>query len=245
MPAADAPRPSRCSSRRACASRFHGLRVPRGSRRGEFRRHRLADDRPRRPRATPRRRPHPCPSASPSNSGEPISVGMSTVSMMSLMPTGMPSIGESGLPARQRSVERVGGRARAHRDRRATKAPTFGSQRVDRRRGSASRKCARRVAAPAAKASGGSQNRVASRAVLQFGGEHRLMPLQCRCACGAALAGDHRGAQQKLPRARGIGGDGAQLVEIALADVRHRCASSRFLFSIDCSCTNSIATVRR
>ena len=42
----------------------------------------------------------------PANSGEPFSVGMSMVSMMSLIPIGMPSIGESGLPARQRSVER-------------------------------------------------------------------------------------------------------------------------------------------
>ena len=41
----------------------------------------------------------------PTNSGEPCSVGMSDVSMMSLMPTGMPSIGESGLPARQRAVD--------------------------------------------------------------------------------------------------------------------------------------------
>src|ERR1700752_5062716 len=41
----------------------------------------------------------------PVNSGEPISVGMSTVSMMSLMPTGMPSIADNGLPARQRSAD--------------------------------------------------------------------------------------------------------------------------------------------
>src|SRR5580658_3829416 len=42
----------------------------------------------------------------PANSGEPISVGMSTVSIMSLIPTGMPSIGDAGFPARQRTVER-------------------------------------------------------------------------------------------------------------------------------------------
>src|ERR1700691_5237452 len=41
----------------------------------------------------------------PANSGEPISVVISTVSMMSLMPTGMPSIGDNGLPARQRSLD--------------------------------------------------------------------------------------------------------------------------------------------
>ena len=41
----------------------------------------------------------------PSKSGEPISVGKSAVSMMSLMPTGMPSIGDSGLPARQRALD--------------------------------------------------------------------------------------------------------------------------------------------
>src|SRR5262249_53760367 len=39
-----------------------------------------------------------------SNSGEPSSVGISTVSITSLMPIGMPSIADSGLPARQRSV---------------------------------------------------------------------------------------------------------------------------------------------
>src|SRR5262245_26770188 len=41
----------------------------------------------------------------PLKSGEPCSVGMSAVSMMSLMPIGIPSIGESGLPARHRAVE--------------------------------------------------------------------------------------------------------------------------------------------
>src|SRR5258705_7243234 len=42
----------------------------------------------------------------PANRGDPISVGMSAVSMMSLMPIGMPSIGESGMAARQRDVDR-------------------------------------------------------------------------------------------------------------------------------------------
>ena len=41
----------------------------------------------------------------PSHIGEPWPVGMSAVSMMSLMATGMPSIGDSGLPAFQRAVE--------------------------------------------------------------------------------------------------------------------------------------------
>jgi hypothetical protein len=39
------------------------------------------------------------------NSGEPWPVGMSAVSMMSLMPTGMPSSLEIGLPVRQRAVD--------------------------------------------------------------------------------------------------------------------------------------------
>jgi len=40
----------------------------------------------------------------PRNRSEPYSVGMSRVSIRSLMPTGMPSTGESGRPARQRAV---------------------------------------------------------------------------------------------------------------------------------------------
>ena len=63
----------------------------------------------------------------PANSGEPFSVGMSMVSMMSLIPIGMPSIGESGLPARQRSVERSAA-VRAAARLSETKAPIFGSQ---------------------------------------------------------------------------------------------------------------------
>jgi hypothetical protein len=42
----------------------------------------------------------------PTNSGEPCSVGMSAVSMMSLMPSGIPSIGDNFRPARQRSADR-------------------------------------------------------------------------------------------------------------------------------------------
>ena len=41
----------------------------------------------------------------PANNGEPFSVGMSAVSMMSLMPSGMPSIGERCRPSGQRLVE--------------------------------------------------------------------------------------------------------------------------------------------
>ena len=41
----------------------------------------------------------------PSHIGEPWPVGMSAVSMMSLIAIGMPSIGDSGLPSRQRAVE--------------------------------------------------------------------------------------------------------------------------------------------
>ena len=63
----------------------------------------------------------------PANNGEPLSVGMSIVSMMSLIPIGMPSIGESGLPARQRFEERSAA-ALAPARLMVTKAPIFGSQ---------------------------------------------------------------------------------------------------------------------
>src|SRR5580700_5960588 len=62
----------------------------------------------------------------PAKSGEPISVGMSTVSMMSLMPTGMPSMADNGLPARQRAVDRSAA-ARAAGTLVQTKAPIRGS----------------------------------------------------------------------------------------------------------------------
>ena len=62
----------------------------------------------------------------PTNSGEPCSVGRSIVSMMSLMPTGMPSIGESGRPSRQRVVD-ASAAARARSRLRLTKAPILGS----------------------------------------------------------------------------------------------------------------------
>ena len=62
----------------------------------------------------------------PANSGEPFSVAMSAVSMMSLMPIGMPSIFERGRPARQRAVD-WSAAARAPSRLRLTKAPILGS----------------------------------------------------------------------------------------------------------------------
>src|SRR5262249_15468253 len=63
----------------------------------------------------------------PTNSGEPFSVGMSKVSMMSLMPIGIPSIRDSGLPARQRAVD-WSAAARAAARLSVTNAPIRGSQ---------------------------------------------------------------------------------------------------------------------
>ncbi len=63
----------------------------------------------------------------PANSGEPFWVGISMVSMMSLTPIGMPSIGESGLPERQRSVDSSAA-VRAAARLRVTNAPIVGSQ---------------------------------------------------------------------------------------------------------------------
>jgi hypothetical protein len=68
------------------------------------------------------------PVSNPVHSGEPCPVGMSMVSMISLMPTGMPSIGDNGAPARQRAVARSA-LARAPSTLSATKAPMSGSQR--------------------------------------------------------------------------------------------------------------------
>src|ERR1700758_620429 len=62
----------------------------------------------------------------PRNSGEPIWVGISKVSITSLTPTGMPSIGDNGRPARQRSVARSAD-ARAAGTLVQTKAPIRGS----------------------------------------------------------------------------------------------------------------------
>src|ERR1700685_1133185 len=79
---------------------FHGLRVPRGSDAANS----VVTVLPM--MTAPASRSARTQAASfcerqPEKSGEPISVGMSTVSMMSLMPTGMPSIADNGLPARQ------------------------------------------------------------------------------------------------------------------------------------------------
>ncbi len=65
------------------------------------------------------------PVRQPTNSGEPCSVGISAVSMMSLTPSGIPSIGDSGWPARQRSADRSAA-ARAAAMSWQTKAPTAG-----------------------------------------------------------------------------------------------------------------------
>src|SRR5579863_1832435 len=85
----------------------------------------------------------------PSNSGEPICVGISTVSIISLMPTGMPSIGDSGLAARQRSLDRSAA-ARAAGRLVVTKAPIRGSQ-LSSSSSEVSRNC-RGVSCPDAKA---------------------------------------------------------------------------------------------
>ena len=58
---------------------------------------------------------------------QPISVGMSLVSSRSLMPTGMPSIGERGLPVFQRAAL-ASAAARAPVSLMATRAFTTGSR---------------------------------------------------------------------------------------------------------------------
>ena len=104
---------------------FHGLRVPRGSDAANS----VVTVLPR--ITAPASRSARTLAASfserqPANSGEPIWVGISTVSIMSLMPTGMPSIAERGFPARQRSVD-CSAAARAPGRSVATKAPIRGS----------------------------------------------------------------------------------------------------------------------
>src|SRR5205814_4430629 len=86
-------------------SRSHGLRVPRGSVAANsvvttFPRITAPASRKAATLAASR------PVRQPTNSGEPCPVGMSAVSMMSLMPSGIPSIGDKGRPARQRAAER-------------------------------------------------------------------------------------------------------------------------------------------
>src|SRR5580700_11275539 len=87
-----------------CAT-FHGLRVPRGSDAANS----VVTVLPR--ITAPASRSARTLAASfserqPTKSGEPISVGISNVSIMSLMPIGMPSMGDSGLPERQRPADR-------------------------------------------------------------------------------------------------------------------------------------------
>src|SRR5437868_13092603 len=84
---------------------FHGLRVPRGSEAANS----VVTVLPTITAPASRKARTLAASFSerqPKNSGEPICVGMSTVSMTSLMPTGMPSIGDNGRPARQRLLAR-------------------------------------------------------------------------------------------------------------------------------------------
>src|SRR6185312_1346625 len=67
------------------------------------------------------------PEDQPSNNGEPIPVGMSAVSMMSLMPIGMPSIADTGLLSRHR-MEDASAAARDPSMLVQTNALIFGSQ---------------------------------------------------------------------------------------------------------------------
>src|ERR1700690_796562 len=66
------------------------------------------------------------PERHPSNSGEPVSIGMSVVSIISFTPIGMPSIADKGLPLRQRTVD-ASAAARAPSILVLTNAPIFGS----------------------------------------------------------------------------------------------------------------------
>src|ERR1051325_9851559 len=107
-------------------SRSHGLRVPRGSVAANS----VVTTLPR--ITAPASRNAATLAASrplrqPINRGDPCSVGISAVSIMSLMPSGMPSIGDKGRPARQRAAERSAA-ARAAAISWQTKAPTTGSQ---------------------------------------------------------------------------------------------------------------------
>src|SRR6266545_1117936 len=106
-------------------SRSHGLRVPRGNVEANS----LVTVLPTMTAPASRSATTLAASRSdrkPANSGEPFSVGMSIVSMMSLMPNGMPSIGDSGRPSRRRCVA-ASAAARASLRLRVTKAPIFGS----------------------------------------------------------------------------------------------------------------------
>jgi hypothetical protein len=126
---------------------FHGLRVPRGSEAANS----VVTVLPTITAPASRKARTLAASFSerqPKNSGEPICVGMSKVSMTSLMPTGMPSIGDNGRPARQRSLARSAA-ARAPGRSVQTNAPMRGSQ-ASNNSSDCSRNC-RGVAAPEAK----------------------------------------------------------------------------------------------
>src|SRR5258707_1248308 len=107
-------------------SRFQGLRVPRGSEAANS----VVTVLPT--MTAPAERNAETQAASlyecqPANSGEPIWVGMSAVSIMSFTPIGMPSIADSGVPECHRALERPAA-ARAASRLSVTKAPTLGSR---------------------------------------------------------------------------------------------------------------------
>ncbi len=190
--------------------RFHGLRVPRGTVAANS----VVTVLPTMTAPASRRAATQAASFSerqPANSGEPISVGMSTVSMMSLMPTGMPSIGDSGAPvapARRGAVGALHARRRGRGSRRRrSSAPSASSSARQRSRKS------RGVSLPDAEARRLRADRAASPA--SSWSRAAWSGLRELDRGGAALARDHRGAQQELTRARRVGRDCAQLVEIA------------------------------
>jgi hypothetical protein len=97
------------------------------------------------------------PVSQPVDSGESCPVGIPAVSMMSLMPIGMPSIGENGRPARHRSVE-ASAAFRAGLLSQWTKAPTVGSYSASRDKQRSSN--ARGVSVPAEKCGTAEKNGV-------------------------------------------------------------------------------------
>src|SRR5204863_9692302 len=138
-------------------SRSHGLRVPRGSVAANsvvttFPRITAPASRKAATLAASR------PVRQPTNSGEPCPVGMSAVSMMSLMPSGIPSIGDKGRAARQRATERSAAVPAAAISWQ-TKAPTLASN-ASRRARQRSRN-SRGVSRPAAKSAVAEKNDVA------------------------------------------------------------------------------------
>src|ERR1700681_4546956 len=87
---------------------FHGLRVPRGSDAANS----VVTVLPMMTAPASRNARTQAASFSerqPAKSDDPISVGMSTVSMISLMPTGMPSMADNGFPAPPRAGDRSAG----------------------------------------------------------------------------------------------------------------------------------------